>query len=251
MEPRCASRGGLARSAGSLDEAHQSRRRVASLIDSGTLHIGHPWQRSDAELGRNRSPAVEHRALWCVTRRVARAVPVEPPEIEGPCAESENPAREGARDNADALRDTRQRSSVENHFGDGIQNDLDAGHLARKRIERQHALAVTAIAAARQRDQERQEAIANLKPPLDPTAREMEIASAARSTTTLGEDVITRTVDDYGVAARLDVEYEDHVLTTASGTCQDLPGAVTFLAHFTASRTPHLPSWATCHHRRR
>ena len=242
MEPRCAPRGDLARAAGTLDEADQSRRRRAPLVDRGPSHIGHPWQRGGAELpaelGGHRSPAVKHRALGALARCASPSVPVEPLEIESSRAESENPALDGACDDADALRDARHRSSA-GHFGDGIQNDLDPRDLARKRIERQHALAVPAIAAAPQRDRERQEFIASLEPPLDPTARESEIASVARSTTTRGEDVITRTVDDRGVAARLDLEYEDHVLTTASG--KDLPGpsgAVTFSAHLTTPRMP-------------
>jgi hypothetical protein len=75
---------------------------------------------------------------------------------------------------------------------------------------------VPATAAAHQRHRECQKPIACLEPPLDSIASESEIASAARSTTA-GKELIAGTVDDRGVAARLDVEYDDHVLMTAPG----------------------------------
>lgn len=74
-----------------------------------------------------------------------------------------------------------------------------------------------ATAAARQRHRERHERVAGLEPALDPTASKLEINSATASTTAAGEDLVACAVDDRGVVAILDLEYENHVLKTAPG----------------------------------
>jgi hypothetical protein len=161
---------------------------------------------------------------------------VEPLEIEDARTEPECPALDGARDDARTLRDARRHGAVDDRLGDRVQDDLDAGDLARQCIERQHSLAVLAPSAARQRHRDRHERIACLKPPLDATTSKSQIAAATRSTTAAGEQLIAGAVDDRGVLARLDVEYENQVLVTASGSAK-LSGAVVFLAHVAARRT--------------
>lgn len=132
---RAAPRGDLARTTGTPDEFNHSRRRFAPLLGGRPMQVGHPWQRRGAklptELGEHRSPAVEHRALWCIAGCASRPVPVEPLEFEDPCTESENPALDGARSDADAPCDARQGNAIGECLGDGIQNDLDTGDLAR------------------------------------------------------------------------------------------------------------------------
>jgi hypothetical protein len=49
----------------------------------------------------------------------------------------------------------------------------------------------------------------NVEPPLDAAPSKSEIAAAASRTATPGEQLVTRRIDDRGVLARLDVEYEN------------------------------------------
>lgn len=144
-------------------------------------------------------------------------MPVESLEIEGACTEPEHPAPDRARHDAALLGDARHGDSLGEHLRDRIHDDLDAGDLARQRLARQHSLAVPTTAAARQRHRQRDKRVTGLEPPLDSTASQPEVASTTRGTSAVGEDLITGAVDDRGVAARLDVEYEDHVLMTAPG----------------------------------
>jgi hypothetical protein len=79
---------------------------------------------------------------------------------------------------------------------------------------------VSAAATARQRHRENDERVACLEPPPDSTASQLEsalVTCSARGTSTAGKKLIAGVVDGCGVAARLDVEYEDHVLMTAPG----------------------------------
>jgi len=79
---------------------------------------------------------------------------------------------------------------------------------------------VSAAATARQRHREHDERVARLQAAFDSTASQLESALVTRSacgTPTAGKNLIAGTVDGRGVAARLDVEYEDHVLMTAPG----------------------------------
>lgn len=214
-EPPSTACGKLARAASSVDQVEQTRRRVAPLLGGGPTDIGHPRYRRDAEpatdLDDHGCPSVQRRALRCIVGRASRPMSVEPLEVERACSEPEHPALERARRNANALGDTRQRAGAE-QVGDSAQDDLDAGDLARQRIVRQHPLAVPAVAATRQRHRERHECINGLEPPLDPTASEPEIAAAARSAPTADKQLVVGTIDDRAVLARLDLEYEDHVL---------------------------------------
>lgn len=221
MEHSSALRGELARTSGALDELDQSRHRLATLLGSRPMQVCHPGQGRTAEpateLDEHRGPAVKQRALPCVAWGPTRAVSVEPLEIEESRTESQEPAPDGVCHDATMLRDTPQGNSVRHRLSDRIENDLDAGDLAGQRIEGQYALAVSATAAARQRYGERDERVACLEPALDPTASKLEINSATTSTTTAGEDLVACAVDDRGVVATLDVEYENHVLMTAPG----------------------------------
>jgi len=215
VEPRSSACSELARAARSVDQVEQPRRRVAPLLGDGPPAIGHPRHRRDAEpatdLDDHGGPSMQHRALRCIVWRASRPMSVEPLEVERACAEPEHPALERARRNANALGDTRQRAAP-NQVGDGAQDDLDAGDLARQCVARQHPLAVPAVAATRQRHRERHECIAGLEPPLDPAASQPEIAAAAGRAPTADEQLVAGTIDDRAVLARLDLEYEDHVL---------------------------------------
>jgi hypothetical protein len=220
-EPRRAARGDLAHAADALDERDQSRGCVAPLLGGGPMQICHPWQGRTAELAteldHHRGPAVEQRTRSCVARCAPRAVPIQPLEIEGACPESEDPDLDRAGRHAVPLRDAGQGNAVGESLSDCIQDHLDAGNLARQRLERQDSLAVPATAAARQRHREHHRPIAGLQPPRDPTASKPEIAAVARGTPTADEELVASAVDDHGVLATLDVEYEDHVLMTAPG----------------------------------
>lgn len=220
-EPRSTERGNFARTPSGLHESDQSRRRFAPLLGGGPMQISHPWQRRGAELstelGGHGSPAVKHRARWCVARCASRSVPIEPLEIERSRTESEHPARDGACNDADAPRDARQRYSVGQHLRNGVDDYLDTGDLARQRVERQHALTVLATPAACQRHQQRRERVACLESSLDPSTSQPQIAAATASTTAARKDLVACTVDDRGVPARFDIEYENQVLMAAPG----------------------------------
>lgn len=149
-------------------------------------------------------------------------------EIEQPRAQSENPARDGARDNASALRDPRNRTSVGDSRRDGVDDHLHAGDLARKRIPGKQPLAVPTVAASRQRHPQRHERIARLETSLHPAAGQPEIDPAARRTATTHEDLVVAALDERGVPARLDIEYENHVLIGGSGVAK-LAGAASLL----------------------
>jgi len=71
--------------------------------------------------------------------------------------------------------------------------------------------------APRQRDRKGYERVSGLEPSRHPTASKPEIASVACRTTTAEQQLVTGGVDDCRIAARLDVEYENHVLMTAPG----------------------------------
>jgi hypothetical protein len=75
-------------------------------------------------------------------------VTIEPLKIEGACAESENPALDRGWHDTATLGNALQGNSVGKSLRNGIQNDTDAGDLARQRIARQHSLAVPTTAAA-------------------------------------------------------------------------------------------------------
>jgi hypothetical protein len=154
-EPRRAAGGDLANATCAVDERDQSRRCRAPLLERGLARIrrarlGRGGERiAPAKLDADSIPALEHRAPRRVARRAARPVPIEPLEIEGACAESENPAPDRGRHDTAMLGDALQGNSVGESLSDGVQNDVDTGDLAGQRIARQHALAMPATAAAR------------------------------------------------------------------------------------------------------
>lgn len=221
MEPIGAQRSDLAHPTGTLDEGDQSRCSLAPLRDGGPLQVRHPRQLRGTEppmrLDPYRTPAVEHRALGSIAGRALCPVPVEPLQIEQSCTESEHPALDGARSDAGAPGGARHGSSVGECLRNGIQDDLDPGDLARQRIAGQHSLAMPALSAARERHGQDDERLGCLEPALDPTTSKLELTSLTASATTPAEDLIACVVDDGGVAATLDVEYENHVLMTAPG----------------------------------
>lgn len=143
-------------------------------------------------------------------------MPVERLEIEAACAQPEDPAPDRARHDAPPLRDAGLRSAAHD-LADRTEDDLDADDLARQRIAGQHALAVPAPPAARQRHLQPHAVRAGRELSLDPTARQREVAAVARGTPTAGEDFVAGALDGRRVLATFDVEYEDHVLLTAPG----------------------------------
>lgn len=221
MEPLGAQRRDLAHPTGTLDEGDQSRCSLAPLLDGGPLQVRHPGQPRSTEppiyLDPHRTPAVEHRALGRIAGRALRAVPVEPFQIEQPCTQSEHPPLDGARSDAGAPGGARHSSSVGECLCNGRQDDLDPGNLARQRIAGQHPLAVPATSAARQRHGQYDERVGCLEPALDLTTSKLQITSLTARATTPAKDLIACVVDDRGVVATLDVEYENHVLMTAPG----------------------------------
>lgn len=220
-EPRSALCGHLARTTDPLDKSHQLHGRLAPLLDRGPSQVGHHRQcgrtKLMPQLGGYRSPAMQHRARRCVARSASRAMAIEPLEIEGSCAESEDPALEGAPRDADVSRHGRQGNSVGERLTHRLQDDLDPGDLAGQCIPGQHPLAVPTTPTPRQRNREGYERVSGLEPSCHPTASKSEVASVACSTTTAKQQLVSGAVDDRGIAARLDVEYENHVLMTAPG----------------------------------
>lgn len=220
-EPRCAPCSHLARTTGPLDESQQLYGRFAPLLDSGPSLVGHHRQcrstKPTTQLSGDRSPAMQQRAGRRVARSASRAVAIEPLEIEGACTESENPALERAPGDADLPGDAGHGNSARERRTHRLQDDLDTSDLAGQCIPRQHPLAVPTPPTTRQRDREGHERIAGLEPSRHPTAGKPEIASVACSATTAAQQLVTRAIDDRRIAARLDVEYEDHVLMTAPG----------------------------------
>lgn len=178
---------------------------------------------------------MQERALRSVVGRSARSVSIQALEIEHPRSEPEHPELHGARHHACRTGNARPRGA-DKRLPDRIQNHLDARHLSRQRFVRQHALAVPAVMAPRERDLEHQGLTEQLEPALDPTPSKSQIATTARSAPTPCQQLVTRSVDGGRVLARLDFEYENHVLVTAPGGWKT-SGAVVFLAHHIGKRT--------------
>jgi len=139
-------------------------------------------------------------------------MPVKPLEVEHAGAKAEDPAFHRARLDAAIPRHARRRFSVGENSSGAIDDDLDASDLAGQRIPGEHPLAVKANPAARQRHLQRPEVVGGLEPTVDATAREREIAPLAARTPTPNENFVAGAGESYGVAARFDVEYENHVL---------------------------------------
>jgi hypothetical protein len=138
-------------------------------------------------------------------------------EIQDSGAEPENPALERAPSHTHAVRNAGERHAIDKRLAHRIHNDLDTGDLAWQRVAGQDTLAMQATATARQRHRQRYECVAGLEPSLDPTASQPERALVTRRAPTTEQQLIAGTVDGRGVAARLNIEYEDHVLMTAPG----------------------------------
>lgn len=133
-EPRSTLCSHFARPADALDESHHLHGRLAPLLDSGPSQVGHHRQCGSTKLmthlSGNRSPAMQHCAGWCIARSALRAMAIEPLEIEGSSAESEDPALERAPRDADVSRHGRQGNSVGERLTHRLQDDLHPGHLA-------------------------------------------------------------------------------------------------------------------------
>lgn len=91
------------------------------------------------------------RVVWCKPR----SVPKQSLEIEHARSEPEHPSLYGARHHVRGASNAGQRRTVDDRVPNGIQNHVDAGHLARQRLERQHPLAVPTIAATRECDRKK------------------------------------------------------------------------------------------------
>jgi hypothetical protein len=136
---------------------------------------------------------------------------------EHPRSEPEHPELHGARHHARRTGDARQRGAVDKRSPDCVQNHVDARHLSRQRFVRQHALAVPTVTAPRECDFEHQGLTEKLQPAFDPTPSKSQIAATARSAPAPSQQLVPRCIDDGRVPARLDFEYENHVLVTAPG----------------------------------
>jgi hypothetical protein len=239
-EQRGAARGELARTTRCVDESNQPSGRLAALFRTRPTQVRrrerHRGAEPPRELRRHRGPTMQQRALRSRARCPPRSMPIQPLEVEHSCAEPEHPDLEGPRYDARRAGDGRQRGAVDNRVRDCTQNDVDAGHFPRQRLERQHALAVPTIATARDRHRENHRRAATVQPTLDSAPSKSQIATAACSAVTPSQQLVTRLIDDDGVLAKLEVEYENQVLVTAPGV-RKTSGAVVFLAHSARMRT--------------
>lgn len=160
---------------------------------------------------------MKQRALRRIARRLPPSMPIQPLEIEHARAEPEHPDLDGARHDACIGRDARPCNPVDERLPERLQNHVDACDLSRQRLEGQHALAMSTIATTCERDLERHRCVANVESALDSAPSKSQISAAAGRAATAGNQLVTGNIDDRGVLARLDIEYEDHVLTGGSG----------------------------------
>lgn len=158
MEQRGAACGELARTTDRFDETNEARSCLTPLLQSRPMQLGRCQrhrQTESRELCRHRGPPMKQRTrrrvVWCKSR----SVPKQSFEIEHARSEPEHPSLYGARHHVRGARNARQCRAVDDRGPNGIQNYVDAGHLARQRLERQHALAVPTIAATRECDREK------------------------------------------------------------------------------------------------
>lgn len=234
MEPLRPTSGDFVGTTHAFDECDQPCRRFVLLLDYRPSQIGHsrgPWGRDHTklptELGNHRSPAMKHRAWRRITRGTLRSVSVQPHEVERPRAEPERPALDRPCNDAEPLPNARQRGSIGERERDGFQNDLDAGHLAGKRITREDSLTVPTTLATRECHRKGRIRVACLDPSLDPAPSKAEVAASTRSTTAAREQLVVAIIDDRGVLAKVDVEYENQVLLTVLGS-ENFPGPSSF-----------------------
>ena len=220
-EHRCPALGESAWTARCLHESDQAHRGFAALLRSGPTHVGHRRRHRRAEpsceLHGDRRPTLQERALRSVVGRSARSVSIQSLEIKHPRSEPEHPELYGARHHACLTGDTRPRGAIDKRLPDRIQNQVDACHLSRQRFERQHPLAVPTLAAPRESDLAYHGFTEKLEPALDPTPSKSQIAAPARSAPTPCQQLVARRIDDGRVLARLNAEYDNHVLVTAPG----------------------------------
>ena len=179
---------------------------------------------------------MNQRALRRIGRCSARSVPIQTLDIQHARSEAQYPDLDRARDHARRTSDAHQRSPVDECLCDRIEDYLHAGDLSRQCLVRQHALAMQTITTARERDVENHRPVADVEPAPDAAPSKSQVAAAAQGTATPREELVTRSIDDRRVLARLDVEYENHVLVTAPGV-PTLSGAVVCLPHSCPPRT--------------
>jgi len=135
-EPRSTLYSHFARPADPLDKFHQLHGRPAPLLGGGPSQVGHQRQcrrsrtKLMTQLSGYRSPAMQHRAGRCIARSAFCAVSIEPLEVEGSCAESEDPALEGAPRDANVSRDACHGNPVGERLAHRLQDNLDPGDLA-------------------------------------------------------------------------------------------------------------------------
>lgn len=139
-------------------------------------------------------------------------MPVQPLEIEDARAQTEDPDSERARHDARRTCNGRNRLTVDERLADRSQNHVDARHLSRQRLKRKHALAVPTATTSRKRHIQNHRRAERVEPTLDSAPSKAQVAPATRRTPTAREQPVSRCLDDCGVLARLDGEYEDHVL---------------------------------------
>ena len=148
-------------------------------------------------------------------------MPVEPLEVQPSGTEAKDPASHRPRGDSPTLGDARHRRATSNHLGDRVENHLDAGHLPRQRVPGQDPLSMPAVRAARQGDAQRDERLRGLQPARHTAAGERDAGAATGRAAASGQTIVRGIGNERRVAARLDVEYEDHVLSNGPGVSPD------------------------------
>lgn len=225
-EPRGAERGDLVSAAGVLDEADKPRRRHEALLRGGPADIGRQRRIVGGgpiatELDGDRRPALEQRSRRRVRWSPTCPVSLEPLEVEHARPQTEGPAPDRARGNTATLGDVGHRRTIGEHLRNRVEDHLDARDLARQRVAWEYPLSVPAIVAARQRDRQRREGIRCLEPAGNAAAGQLEVGAAASRATAPAKKVIPGVGEERRVAARLNIEYEDHVLSDGPGVWRD------------------------------
>ena len=202
-----AERGGLDRTAEPLDERHEQADRAPLLGFSRASRVRSEERRRHLRLGDERGVADEHRRLGCTAPGDDRAVPEEAVEIEEARREALEPETHGQSadvhgegDRGDLHASLRQRHRAE--------DDRDPVHLPGQRIARQHALAMPAVQAAGESDQDADAPPTQKREfPEDAAARETEPGTAANRTAAAEED------------RRIPCGDQPHVVDMTDGEC--------------------------------
>lgn len=208
-------------SAGSSEEPDQPGGGVAALLDDRAPEVRGRRRvigtEAAPQLGPDGAPPMQDRGGGQVGRSAPRPVPAQPLEVEHTGPKSEDPALDRARGNAALVRDGRHLGPVGEDARRRVDDNLDPSHLAGQCIPGEHTLPMTAVTAARERHRQRDERVGRLQPARDAAPGELELGAAAGRAAAAGKKIVAGIGEACGVAARLNVEYEDHVLSDGPG----------------------------------